>query len=216
MSYRKSKDWYYMKLVPAGSSKPNALQHYLGSIYGYTDNRWLMACYIQTNRAFINRVDCFLPNIPIRIQTVQFFGTLGDFHDAMKREYGQILTGADILDIFESDNHTCSLFPRERSVNVVSTCTDVLGGRFDYIACDRFLKKDWRRLCRALLFFARIVDEGLLRQFNREIHNTVEVLYDHPFMGYCEFAEMGNCDNFLNYYLDTVRYGILVGRFLQL
>lgn len=220
MPYRKSKDWYYAKLVPAGiSHHSNTLHHYLGSIYGYTEHSWLMACYIQTNHHFVKSMDPFLPNVPMRIQTVQFFGTLGEFHTLMKKEYGQVLTGEDILDIFESDSHSYSLFPREQSVNVVSTCKDILGGRLEYAIVDRFLRKDGRRFCRALLFFARAVDAGFLYRFIKEIHQMVEVLYDHPVMDYCQLdvpVMMGDEDNMLDYYLDIVRYGILIGRFLRL
>lgn len=216
----KPQDWYYIQLIPVGVKKTTTVSYYLGTIYGYTHSYWLAARYLDSLQQFIAKEnDSFFSETSCEILTIHFRGTLSSFYDKMRTEYGKIITGEDIIEVFvNDDNGTYSLSP---SMSVISTCGDILGGKFINVINNYLLDRDCSKLYQTLLAIGKCLDVGIFRQYQEIIGDVISVLYQHPLMeryciGVSEAPDYFDSSTLIERHINIVTYGILKGRYLPL
>ena len=190
---------------------------------GHTESQWLarqFASSIYNNKFFLSSYETE-QEAQRNVTMVSYKGSLNDFYQAVKCQFGVYITGEDIIGTFEV-GMGMPFSVRPCSDSVVSTCANVLGDEGFLAYAQRFLMpKDIMRVNKLVEWYSVIL--GLLRM---DILDTEQInilimflrkLSSIPLFSANEpFINIGNFPTDTDFDFDVVRYGIWKGWYTAL
>ena len=190
------KSYFYIQVINKKDEYP--------VYYGYSDNEWLATQFAKSI------MDNKLLNVGVdsEIFTFNYFGTLDEFHEEIRKTFKVVITGEDIIDTFPT-NMDYNTIPIADG-NVVSTCSNVLGGGFAEYAERFLLPVDRSHLIEAIDFLVqcgiRFIKDDIDHDITSILIDAIDVIYNQnmiqsgtPFLNYGDSG------------MDVVRYGIMKG-----